>query len=112
MNKSTLQVLKDARALISDATRWTRGELYDTYSGRSCALGAVHRASNPEWVGEHVRPADTYTEAVAALSAHVPYPWSTTPHANVWLFNDDPDTSHPDVLALFDKAIAKLEAAE
>ncbi len=104
MSAEVAAVLRDARALIEDPERWTkRGFVsYNAVGLESyCALGAV---AELKISGKRIPTADRadawYSLAVAAGGTH----WSA-----VGYFNDGPDTSHADVLALFDRAIADEE---
>lgn len=64
-----------------------------------CAVGAIPRFVR----GEHV-----HGEAVAALGWAIP----VNQCVDVVGFNDLPTTTQADILALFDRAIAALEAAQ
>ena len=97
-----LETLKAARDLISDPARWTqgwfaknaRGENVNSFSENAvcfCVLGALDRTHNS-------------TPAVKdILNRHLPL------EHNISSFNDT--HTHPEVLALFDAAIAELEGA-
>jgi len=87
-----------ARALIDTPERWIKGEsrIGDCF----CALGAIGVVSGPGaepglWNGCH--------EALA----------HAVPNGDLYVarFNDDPDTTHADILALFDRAIAAQDGA-
>jgi hypothetical protein len=78
-----------ARALIDTPEKWVNGALQ---SGNCrCAVGAALDATDylSGW------------EAVNALAKQLPSPFHHVP-----TFNDHPDTTHADILALFDRAIA------
>lgn len=120
-----IENLRAARALISDSEKW--GQNYyaldldgnpldrfrlgpDAASNVSCAcaLGALLLVG----VKEHEFLSSW---EVRALAAAVPRPSLRDPTAissySVWSYNDDDDaTTHADVLAMFDRAIASLEA--
>ena len=98
------QVLRTARALIAEPTRWTRGVLGRAASGRPvmwhdgeacrwCALGAIHRAAY-DLVGDKERAEAIADEAIAACFA-----------GNLSWINDN--NGHATVLNLFDDALAK-----
>lgn len=105
---TTLEILKAARELISVPERWTRDYYAKTEDGLNvasndpravkwCALGAIERG------GKHDRGASSDTEDfIEKLIGN--------PSRSLASFNDS--HTHPDVLALFDRAIAKLESVE
>lgn len=80
-----------AKALIDTPEKWIKGEL--SKNGCYCALGAVQRASN-----YNVRTKDALYDAL--------------PDVGIMTFNDDPNTTHSDIMALFDRAIAAEESKE
>lgn len=87
-----------ARALIDTPEKWGKGDnTYLRTSGPACAHEACRRAS-PE----------THEGLRQALRAALPSGWISTP-----AFNDHPDTTHADIMALFQRAIdaASDEAA-
>lgn len=93
------QVLRDARALIDTPDKWTKGKFEN--GGCYCALGAVAKVCGFDprnaWLGE--------MDAVhRALDASLPFGFEATPD-----FNDHRNTTHADVMALFDRAIAAAE---
>lgn len=104
--QGTLEILRDARALIADPKRWTRrafardgrSRQVDPQSPRAvryCATGALFKASGDNEV----------RDALAALQAVlIDQGWTVS----IEVFNDD-YAGHADVLALFDRAIADLE---
>ena len=101
-----LVTLIAARALIATPEAWIQGRFaqdangvpvgpFDEWACKFCTVGAITCAS-----GEPL----TETRA-SILRAHLPKPFD-----NLVNFNDHPDTTHADVLALFDRAIASEEA--
>lgn len=85
-----LRVLKAARKLIELPEDWCKSA-YGFYSSPSCINGALARAAHyVDWC-----------DVRDLLAAHLPKGQKYT-HA----FNDDPRTTHADVLALFDRAIS------
>lgn len=97
--KTTLQVLVEARARITDPNDWCRGDYF--IDNRCCPLGAIAVAmGKPKnfWSGEAV----FNTPANLALSEAM--------GEAVHKFNDDERNSHADVLAAFDKAIENESA--
>lgn len=95
-----LAVLKAARRRLRHRWMWWQGGswLWRTvpvlYGGR-CAMQAVMRAARDE---------DACLSALIRLAAHLPAGWSA-----VHLYNDHRTTTHADILALYDRAIAELE---
>jgi hypothetical protein len=100
---TTLEILKAARELISVPERWTQHEYARDFHGNPvsalsplavcwCLNGALQRVKT--------EPGPSYaTKALReVLGKYGPNPSE---------FNDT--QNHPDVLALFDRAIAKLE---
>ena len=101
-----LETLIAARALIASPESWIKDNSAQDANGvpvgtfyegacKFCTVGAITCASG-----------ETLTETRASiLRAHLPKPFD-----NLVNFNDHPDTTHADVLALFDRAIASEEA--
>jgi hypothetical protein len=98
------QVLRNARALIEEPTRWTRGVLGRAASGRPvmwhdeeacrwCALGAINRAAY-DLVGDKEQAEGIADEVIA----------SCFPHNLSWI-NDK--NGHAAVLKLFSDALAE-----
>lgn len=107
MAKTTLQILEEARALISAPSAWIKRDLArDRHGdvvapdGQSaycwCAVGALQKVDDAG-VEQH--------EALDRLRDSL-----GLAHRDVAEFNDDPRTIHADVLALFDRAIASERA--
>ncbi len=100
-----LDVLKGARELLSDEKRWTKGALARDKDGHEtgiavdpdavcwCAYGAIEHC-NKEGYGAEI----AMNRVVRGLG------WPS-----IGAFNDADSTTHADVLALFDRAIASLE---
>jgi hypothetical protein len=114
LNKLVSEILKDARALITEETAWQRYTLGDSYGGRYCSIGAVYQAYRN--AGESfVEETDSQLPALVALRRCIEasgIKGATTYNAIGDLFNDRGATTHADVLAKFDEAIAKAEAEE
>lgn len=102
------QILKDAKAHISDPAMWCKGQFFASAPGKdlpdldphtfpncpSCAFGAVaYAAKAPR------SKADEYLTRAARE-------WS---NQSVVDFNDDSETTHADIMTLFDRAIALAE---
>lgn len=82
-----------AKALIDTPEKWCQGTATAGYGARLCAIRAAG--------GARYRNKD----AVAALKAALPIGEKSLPR-----FNDSPDTTHADVMALFDRAIEAAAA--
>jgi len=106
----TSEVLKKARAVIEKPENWTKGHYARDADGRPvsplhssaicfCALGAIRRAA--------LLSGDGSGYAAALHNA------SCIKHgADVHMVNDDDNTTHADVLAIFDEAISNAETSE
>ena len=93
-----LKVLKAAKAIIADERDWCKGAERDIdMSGHEsfCAIGAINAASVSEdehgWFGVTDNLAGDRLES--AIGQYID------------IFNDDPPTTHADVMAAFDLAI-------
>jgi hypothetical protein len=97
-----MNLLEDARAIV--ARKWYKGGHGSKETG-FCIIGALSEAActyRGRWSEQDKR---AYKEALARLVKHLPdIGW--TGEAWLPLFNDHKDTTHADVLALFDRAIA------
>jgi hypothetical protein len=107
---SPADILRAARERIATPERWNQGWFAADAAGREvssvspiacswCALGAVYATSGG------ARGADVEALLIAALPAECSA-------GDVGYFNDLPATTHADVLALFDRAIAAAEAGQ
>jgi hypothetical protein len=104
---NTVEILKAARDLIADETKWTqgcsakdaKGEYVSPLSVEAvcfCAIGAVSKVSGqPAFVADKSEPARYLWEVIGVRDQFV------------FEFNDT--HTHPEVIALFDKAIARAE---
>lgn len=93
----TLRVLIEARELLSDPRRWTRGDY--CRGDAFCIMGALgYRLEGQE-------ESFARDDALCLLGCELP-----TRLWNIPAFNDRPTTTHADVLALFDRAIARRRA--
>ncbi len=93
-----LRVLTEARALIERPENWCKNALYE--NGARCVLGALYNTQSDNSDGWNM-PIGAYN----AINSAVPGAFLSIPH-----FNNDPSTTHADVLALFDRAIAARKA--
>ena len=94
---TTKEVLIAAKALIDTPEKWCKGS-YQTIDGRYCAVGAADTASPPVLA---VRE-----EVYDALVDTMPR-WYISRRYIASSFNDARKTTHADVMAWFDRAIAK-----
>lgn len=100
-----LEELKAARTLLSDPLRWTKSESARDLAGRRVSAGALDavcwcaEGALQKFTGWDLMRSVAYSLLVGACS-----------RATVWSFNDLPSTSHADVLALYDDAIAGMGA--
>lgn len=104
---TTVEILRAAKALIDTPEKWTQGKYARDAEGHAldhskdgfagavcyCAVGALWAA------------AGSFDEAAVsrvrdAAGTHILHPW-----------NDDPERTHPEVMAAFDRAIAAAEAS-
>ena len=107
----TIDVLKATRALIDTPEKWTKGAYARDARGRVvgwldpgascfCVQGAFHKAlghlGDSSFEVWHERVSD-------AFPAHF---------NSVQEYNDHPDTTHADIMAVFDRAIAAEEAKQ
>lgn len=109
-NKQLVEDLKAARAVIETPDKWAKG--YYAYDAKGnwtdadnpeackfCGIGAVQKVTDGEW-GDRARVVEKFLTEVIRSDTFLYFP----------KFNDDPDTTHADVLAAFDRAIAAAEA--
>jgi hypothetical protein len=100
-----------AKALIDTPEKWRKDD--HLHAGSCCAVVAVNRVSGTEGVwADGARP----SAMRAALFDHLPDEWREKPVFNIAIrigdFNDHPDTTHADVMALFDRAIASASPSQ
>jgi len=93
--------LKAAKALIADPKNWRRGGW--GRPGNRCALGTLLDLG----CGVGNVPSHPVTKALRRC-----LPGNFLGMGSVVRFNDDPTTTHADIMALFDRAIAAAEAAK
>lgn len=84
-----------AKALITDPTNWTKGKYIDG-EGCMCAAGAIRSAT-----GEKLGQTESYLDNLVRREFHGDFGFVTIEE-----FNDDRLTTHPDIMALFDRGIA------
>jgi len=110
--KTPLQILRDARELLSDEKRWTQGALGRDENGvllcadqldRAqcyCAFGGLLAAGDDATTGDF-RALPLLIDAI-----------DLQPDAGIGDWNDAPDRTHADVLTAFDRAIALAETGD
>lgn len=89
---TTAEALAAARKLIDTPEKW--GKFSDRVRGLICAHDALVRA---------MPDADTFRAALLVLREQLPGDFH---RGSLVRFNDHPSTTHADVMALFDRAIA------
>lgn len=94
-----LDTLVKARKRLANPKNWQKRE--GRLGEATCALGACYDASRQ--IDGRTRLGST---AVDLLQSFIPPGFIHVPH-----YNDDPATTHADVLALFDRAIAARKGA-
>lgn len=97
-----------AKALIDTPEKWGRGD-YENEAGCLCAYGAIMKAKYGFVLEYDDGP---FSEDHALMHALPPLSGVKFDLADVSAFNDHPDTTHADIMALFDRAIAAEEAKE
>jgi hypothetical protein len=93
-----------ARGLIDSPEKWNKGSQMVIVNGTPvsyCALGAVAAVTNFS-VDRRFKKSLVYLNAVLEDSTLL---YSDYPSLAVTSFNDDPNTTHSDVLRIFDSAI-------
>ena len=117
--KTVKQVLVEARALISEESKWTKGEeardadgtpvlAYSSEADCFCALGATFAAAARSFLAP-AGPGEVAREQLALTAGKIlGRPWDLLcPLGAVADFNDHESTSHADVLALYDLTIER-----
>jgi len=109
--KTTLEVLKTARELISVPERWTKGAFARNYSKEECdpedtmaMCWCVHGAFEKISLDCDENIADSIYLARRQYMKFI--------KCGVISFNDAPERTHSEILEVFDKAIADLTAQE
>lgn len=96
---SAADTLRAARALIDTPEKWCKGAA--RIGCRRCIVGALlDVAGYPRTEMRIYGPARNVLHDLVRAQGHEVIDW----------WNDDPATTHADVLALFDRAIARAEA--
>lgn len=99
--------LRAAKALIDTPEKWGRHLFQDAF-GRMCIRGACGAAAGGIFGGKGALSVET--ALLMALPAGVRQ--IAGPLSRLSVFNDDPSTTHADIMALFDRAIAAQEKTD
>lgn len=91
-------LLRQAKALISDPKDWTQEGVYETSDGCMCAKGAINRAWSATSTNEIVIDNATACMHKALRKLH--------PYILITRYNDDFETTHTDIMNLFDASAA------
>ena len=94
MTRTTADILREARALIDTPEKWIKGR-YEC-NGCFCASGAIRAVSDS---------LSAWKTARLLVVSVLPREWAF----HLPLYNDHCDTTHADIMALFDRAIAEAE---
>lgn len=101
--KTTKQVLTEARNYIADPKRWS-GSIEDP-SGRRCAIGAITAAATGTASWETPQSASHLSALAEILPEHDGMVESLYSKAEWKIFNYNDSHSHACVIAAFDRAI-------
>ena len=100
-NPTTAELLRKAKARISTPEMWHKGSMFsglDRETCPACAYGALFIAANGSG------PAFDDTRSVLDAATR-----SVLNYGNTHTYNDNPSTTHADIMALFDVAIDMAE---
>lgn len=100
-----VEIIKGAREILSDPNRWHKGALENVDRSAMCILGAADKACEGHWDARYI--------AEDLLEEHLPggvEAFKGRKLVPIAAFNDDPLTTHEDVLTLLDKTLAALGA--
>lgn len=99
------ELIRKALDLLSEEDRWVKGHLTGINANGDttfCAVGAVMLSTEYSYKHNAVVP------ALAALNRDLPSD-PTKKHCALAYFNDDPDTTHEDVILHFKKVLHELD---
>ena len=104
-----IELLQDARRLISDRSDWVQGRFQD--GNRRCLVAALSSVSGSRDFDAGNRVERRLTRLLARQLPPSTF-WSRmrffTARQRLILFNDNRDTRHEEIIALFDRTIDKL----
>ena len=109
--KTAKQILIDAKELISNPKKWTTKYWAKNEAGESVSTSAPEACQWCSWGAlMKVQDGSNLTEAYQTLEDAIGgiSRGSSWKSKNMVTFNDDPDTTHADVMAAFDRAIKSL----
>jgi hypothetical protein len=90
-------LLREAKALIADPKDWTQEGLYQTPEGCLCTAGAINKVYSSGNVALSVT--DGAYKAIGECVRKL------APNTLLTQYNDNPSTTHADIMKLFDDAI-------
>lgn len=93
------------KSLIADPAHWLKGNIADPDDTCFCAYGAICFAPRGRWFSSDDAGLNALTAAIPAGFV------SDGSKLKLALYNDHPDTTHADIMALFDRAIASAESS-
>lgn len=98
---TTLTILTAARELLSDEARWVRDVPNRIVNGQlcHCLLGAIWHVAGINWFSV-AAPAENIIAGIIKERGF----------DSAAIFNDDPSTTHPMILDVFDRAIEKAKS--
>ena len=103
---SDIDILLDARGRIDDPERWIKGALRKR--NRRCLVAALVLACKSRRIGRRTLRRLAFHMVrqlpVGRLQRAIPF----MPMQRLMRFNDNPRTTHADVMALFDRTIQNL----
>jgi hypothetical protein len=95
-------LLRAAKSLISDPADWTQEGLYVNAQGCLCAQGALNKAFR--WSKLNTEVVDDAANYLKVAVSKV------RTYRLVTSYNDDPETTHADIMNLFDDAATMADA--
>lgn len=98
-------IIKGAREILSEPKRWHQGDYVSEDGERVCMLGALGQASERNPRSTLVSFGTPLGRAMDLVQQHLPGRFLDIP-----AFNDSTETTHADVLTVFDKTLADLGA--
>lgn len=104
MSKTVKENLIAAKALIDTPEKWGKGD-YETSPGCYCVLGAIAAATGHD-------PEEPWLDLPLTIRKQLKLAMmDDAADMDLCDYNDHPDTTHADIMALFDRAIAAQDAS-